>query len=180
MGSFSKIIKSKFGFFFAFLIGFLVLMIVAKNKKPLPMEDVVERATLVETFVLQERMLGPEIVAFGHVRPQKEWQAISEVEGRVTFKNSALERGQFVDEGVVLLKIDPLQYELQIAQSSADLESVKSELDSLEIEANNLKLSLDIEKNQLTIVEKEVKRQEKLLKRKLSSQSNFDQERRYL
>lgn len=180
MSMFSKLIKSKFGFFVAFLAGFLVLMVVAKNKKPLPMEAVSERAILVETVTLKERMIGSQIVAFGHVRPQKEWQAISEIEGRITYKNPMLERGKFIEQGTILLKVDPLQYELQVAQATADLASVKSELDSLVIEKNNLQLSLEIEKNQLKIVDNEVKRQERLLKKKLTSQSSYDAERRNL
>ncbi|MFC3152269.1 efflux RND transporter periplasmic adaptor subunit [Litoribrevibacter euphylliae] len=180
MAALPNLLKRKWSFFVVIAIGFLVLVTVVKNKKPLPVTDVSEKATLVETLSLSERMMGAQIIAFGHVKPQKMWQAISEVEGRVTYKNPSLERGKFIDKDTVLLTLDPLHYELQLAQAKADLDSVTSELERLDIEANNLKLSLEIERNQLTIVEKEVTRKKSLLSRKLTSQSSYDQERRNL
>jgi len=180
MNLINSVLRNKIGFFIVAAIGFIILMVVAKNKQPLPMSDVQEKVTLVETMPLAERSMGAQIIAFGHVKPQKHWQAISEVEGRVTYMNPSLERGKFLEEGTVLLTIDPLQYELQLAQAKADLDSVTSELDRLDIEANNLQLSLDIEQSQLKIVEQEVKRKKSLLTKKLTSQSSYDQERRTL
>lgn len=180
MAALPNLLKRKWSFFIVVAVGFLVLVTVVKNKKPLPVIDVSEKATLVETIPLSERVMGAQIIAFGHVKPQKMWQAISEVEGRVTYKNPSLERGKFIDKDTVLLTIDPLHYELQLAQAKADFDSVTSELERLVIEENNLKLSLDIERNQLTIVEQEVKRKKSLLTKKLTSQSSYDQERRNL
>ncbi|OMH28035.1 efflux RND transporter periplasmic adaptor subunit [Motiliproteus sp. MSK22-1] len=172
--------KSRWWFMLPVLLGIGALVFMVKNKQPLSLVPELERSTPVEVYTVVKHPLAPEIVAYGRVRPKRAWQAVAEIEGRLIYKHPQLERGQFLKAGTVLARVDPLQYELQLAEAKADLESVMSELSSLDVERDNTRLSLNIERRQLKLFEDELARKKSLLGKKLIASSSFDQEQRNL
>ncbi len=162
------------------LAGLAILVVAVRNRQPLPLEPLVERATPVEVYRVVRKELAPELIAYGHARPRRSWQAVAEVEGKLIYKNPELEKGKYLEADTLLARIDPLRYELQLAEARADLESAHSELASLDVERSNTKLSLEIERGQLQLAEEEVARKQALLKKKLLAGSSYDQERRNL
>ena len=172
--------KHRWWFILPVLLGLSALVFMVKNKQPLSLVPELERSTPVEVYTVVERQLAPEIIAYGRARPKRAWQAVAEIEGRLIYKHPQLEQGQFLKAGTILARIDPLQYELQLAEAKADLESVMSELSSLDVERDNTQLSLNIERRQLNLFEDELERKKSLLGKKLIASSSFDQEQRNL
>jgi len=170
-------INRKLLFFPALAVGVLILVAAIKMKPDLPVKPAEEKARLVKTLPLELKAMAPVAIGFGKVSPKFEWKAIAEVTGKVIFRNPALEKGRILAAGTELLKIDPLAYELKLAQTQADLSSSRTQLAKIDQEEKNLLDTLSIEKNRLTISKKELDRKLNLKQRGLTSLSDVDQQR---
>lgn len=169
-------INKKLLFFPALAVGVLTLVFAVKMKPDLPVKPAGDRARLVETTPLELRAMAPLAIGFGKVAPKIEWKAIAEVTGKVVYRHPQLEKGQVLQAGTEVLRIDPLDYELKLVQAQADLKSAQTSLAKLNQEEDNLKQTLKIEKNRLVISEKELDRKQNLRKKGLNSQSDVDQQ----
>ena len=90
------------------------------------------------------------------------------------YRHPDLDKGQVIPAGTVVLKVDPLDYELKLIQAEADLKSSQTSLAKLNQEEDNLNQTLKIEKNRLVISNKELQRKQDLRKKGLTSQSDVD------
>ena len=169
-------INRKHLFFPALAVGIIVLVVAIKSKPDLPLKPVENRTRLVDTISLELKAMAPKVTGFGKVEPKTEWKAIAEVSGQVVYRNPELEKGRVLLKGTEILRIDPLDYELVLAQAKADLHSSKTELAQLNLEEKNLKGSIAIERNRLELSKNELERKQNLRKRGLTSQSDLDQQ----
>ena len=167
-------ISKKLLFFPALAVGVIGLVVAINFKLDLPTKPAGDRARLVETVSLEQQMIAPLAVGFGRVVPKVEWKAIAEVTGQIVYRHPDLEKGQVIPEGTVVLKVDPLDYELKLIQAEADLKSSQTSLAKLNQEEDNLQQTLKIEKNRLVISNKELQRKKDLRKKGLTSQSDVD------
>lgn len=161
----------------AILFGIMVLVVAIKWRPAPSVKAAVSRERAVDVIQLQQQLIAPLISGFGRIKPKVEWQAIAEVTGKIIYRHPNLEKGRVMDAGTVILKIDPLDYELTLAQAEADLRSSQAQLAKLVQEDENLKSTLKIEKNRLVISKKEVTRKEELRRKGLTSQSELDLEK---
>lgn len=166
----------KLAFIPALLAGVAVLMLAINLRSTPAVKPALNKSRPVDVVTLQQLPLAPEVAGFGRVRPKVEWQAIAEVTGKVIYRHPGLEKGRVLDAGTVLLKIDPLDYELRLAQAEADVSSSQAQLAKLAQEELNLKTTLKIEKNRLAISQKELARKKELRLKGLTSQSAVDLE----
>ena len=81
-------------------------------KPDLPVKPAGDRARLVETTTLELRAMAPQAIGFGKIAPKLEWKAIAEVTGKIVYRHPKLEKGQVLQAGTEILRIDPLDYEL--------------------------------------------------------------------
>ncbi|KIE21611.1 acriflavin resistance protein [Vibrio sinaloensis] len=169
-------INKKLLFFPALAVGVIALVTAIKMKPQLPVKPAGDRARIVETIPLELRASAPLAIGFGKVEPKLEWKAIAEVSGRVVYRNPMLQKGQVLQAGTEVIRIDPLDYELKLVQAQADLKSAQTSLAKLSQEEANLKQTLKIEKNRLAIANKELERKQNLRKKGLTSQSDVDQQ----
>ncbi|MEH0759182.1 HlyD family secretion protein [Vibrio sp. 16] len=169
-------INKKLLFFPALAVGVIALVTAIKMKPQLPVKPAGDRARIVETITLELRASAPLAIGFGKVEPKVEWKAIAEVSGRVVYRNPMLQKGQVLQAGTEVIRIDPLDYELKLVQAQADLKSAQTSLAKLSQEEANLKQTLKIEKNRLAIANKELERKQNLRKKGLTSQSDVDQQ----
>jgi RND family efflux transporter MFP subunit len=95
------------------------------------------------------------------------------VAGRIVDIHPRLRDGEIISKGSPLLQIDPVDYQLNLAQAEA-------ELAELEVEATNAKASLSIEERSLSIAQREFQRISKLAKKGTASQSDVDDAERNL
>lgn len=73
-----------------------------------------DKPPLVETAAVEAHDRGLEIEVDGVVVPYREIELSAEVDGRVDYKNEVCRAGKYVEQGVLLLKIDPRDHELEI------------------------------------------------------------------
>ena len=162
-------------------IGVIILLLAIKLKPSVPVHPGAQAPRLVEVMSLTQASAQPQITGYGRAEPKLVWQALAEVSGEVVYRLPALEKGRFLKAGTELLRVDPLEYELALAQAQADLSSAKTQLARLEQQTANTELTLEIETSRLGLAKQELERQKKLRKQGLTSQSTLDtQKQSYL
>ncbi|MDP6376383.1 MAG: efflux RND transporter periplasmic adaptor subunit [Pseudomonadales bacterium] len=85
-------------------------------------------APVVRTVTAEPRTVRLSVNTHGTVVPRTESDLVPEVSGRVVEVSPALASGGFFVEGDVLLRIDPLDYEVALEQARAGLARAESEL----------------------------------------------------
>ena len=116
--------------------------------------------------------LRPTATAWGNLRAADSWVAVAEVQGEVIWRHRDLEPGRLIPAGIDVLRIDPADYELSLAQSQADLDALEAERAQLEAETENTRRILMLERERLSLAEAELERT-----RRLVAQGNVPQAR---
>ncbi len=149
------------------LAGILVLVLMAGNRK-LPVQETTEMpAKPVRVFPVQAVDLVPVAEGYGSVTPAQLWTAVAEVSGRIVELHPRLRDGEIIPAGTLLLRIDPVDYELSLAQAEA-------ELAALDVERKNAEASLEIEQRNLDLAQREFERISRLADKGTASRSNLD------
>ena len=86
-------------------------------------------AMLVEVTHAELGTFQPAILVMGTVRPDKEIVLSPRVGGEIVSISQSFTPGGFVDEGEVLLQIDPSDYEVVLLQRKSELLQTSAELD---------------------------------------------------
>ncbi|MDX2321997.1 MAG: HlyD family secretion protein [Moritella sp.] len=142
--------------------------------------EVIEPAQSVYVSHIQTQHIAPAVKGYGNVVAKNKWQAISEVNGKVIYKNHKLQRGTFINGGVELIRIDPTSYQLNLNTAQANLDNINSEVEKLDIEKQRLTRSYQVEQKTLALEEKEYQRNIKLNKKGTISASSLEQQERVL
>ncbi|WP_070970327.1 efflux RND transporter periplasmic adaptor subunit [Vibrio sonorensis] len=166
--------NKKWLFIPALACGVIVLFWAVNSKSDLPTNPAKDNARVVKTMMLEPVMMAPLAIGYGKASPKVEWQAISEVTGKLVYRHPRLEKGQLLPSGTKILQIDPLDYELKLAQAKADLNSSETSLAKLDQQQTNLEQTLNIEVRRLAIADKEYKRKQNLRKKGLTSESDVE------
>ncbi|MGB0941751.1 MAG: efflux RND transporter periplasmic adaptor subunit, partial [Marinomonas sp.] len=93
------------------------------------------------------------------------------------YQHPGLKNGAFISEGTLVLKIDPVDYELDLAQSQADLQTKKIEVKRVNLNEQQYLRSLEIETSRLALTKKELTRIETLQKKGVASKSSLEDQR---
>ncbi|MBN1852850.1 MAG: efflux transporter periplasmic adaptor subunit [Pirellulales bacterium] len=120
----------------------------------------------------------PRVLGYGTAKPAQVWQAVAEVKGRIIEIHPQLKAGAMLQEGEVLLRIDPVEYELAVAQFEADIAQATAQLEELTVKETNDQASLEIEQASLQLAERDLQRAEALLPKKAVAATTVDQEKR--
>ncbi len=150
---------------------------IGGREKPLQVPPT-EAARPVRVITLEAVDFVPRAVGYGPVEPAAVWQAVAQVSGKIAERHDDLHPGRLFDAGTVLLRIDPADYELAVAQFEATLESVKAELAELEMRESNTRLSLAIERQVLSLAEDDLARKRTLRRQGVASQAAVDEAER--
>jgi multidrug efflux pump subunit AcrA (membrane-fusion protein) len=154
----------------------LILLLTVVNKKAPQFVEDSSLAPLVAIEKATKHKIQPYVVGFGRVKPKEVWQSIAEISGRVIYRHPELETGKMLSAGTVLLKVDPVDYQLKLAQAKSDFNSSLAELKQIELNEATLKLSLEIEQKRLDLFQREYQRKLGLIKTGAVSQSTLDTE----
>ncbi len=157
------------------LIGVLVLVWQIAGREGPQQDPPREVSRAVRVVEVRATTFVPRAMGYGFVQPDRVWDAVAQVEGRIAARHPLLERGQILEAGSELLRIDPTDYELAVARAEADLASIRAQLAELEVEEKNLRSSLAIERRALDIEERELARQKKLRTKGNVSQARVDE-----
>ncbi len=148
-------------------LGILILVLMAAGKPPPARTGSSETARAVRTLEVRRMTLVPVADGYGSVQPAQVWSAVAQVAGRVVYVHPRLRNGEIIPAGEELLRIDPVDYELKLAQSRADLAE-------LETREGNTRASIEIEQSSLSLAERELQRLRKLVANSTASQSSAD------
>jgi RND family efflux transporter MFP subunit len=148
-------------------VGVLVVIFMASGKQPPTMNQSGEPSQSVRIVEAMSVDLVPEAAGYGEVQPGKVWAAVAQVAGRVIDTYARLRDGELVPAGTLLFRIDPVDYELKLAQANA-------ELAELDVQEQNAKASLAIDQSNLRLAQRESERLSKLSKKGTASQSDVD------
>lgn len=163
-------------FFPALFIGIVVLIIAVLSRQALPLKPSVSKSRPVDVLQLKKEDIAPVVIGFGRVEPKLIWQAIAQVSGKVVYRNRCLEKGQILPAGTLLLRIDPIDYQLAVAKAQANVTAKAAALDKLFLDEKNIKDTLEIETHRLPLSEDEFARKKKLNQKGLTSKSEVDDE----
>ena len=98
----------------------------------------------------------------GTVVPFREIQLAAEVSGRIIEKNANTRSGNFVQQGDVLYRIDPRDYELEVERLQRKLDQERATLVEQQQDIENARLLLDVAQQEMQLAEAEVTRMERL------------------
>ncbi|MGD8910510.1 MAG: HlyD family efflux transporter periplasmic adaptor subunit, partial [Chromatiales bacterium] len=148
-------------------LGILVLLLMAGGRKPPVQAETTTPAKPVRTLEVQQVDLVPVAEGYGSVKPAQLWTAVAEVSGRIVELHPRLRDGEILPAGTLLLRIDPVDHELNLAQAEAAL----AELD---VEQANAEANLMIEQRNQKIAQREFDRISKLAAKGTASRSSQD------
>ncbi|WP_299569429.1 HlyD family secretion protein [uncultured Shewanella sp.] len=160
--------------------GFIILFIAIAMRSSPELEAGHDKSRLVEVINLDKQHSMPVIKAYGRVAPKHSWQGIAEVGGKIIYRHPELETGRLIKAGTLVLAIDPLEYELKLAQAEANVNAAEAQLIQLNQKEVNLETSLQIEKQKLTLVDQEYQRKQALNVKNLISKSELETQKQAL
>lgn len=97
-------------------------------------------ATTVNVEKIERRDLDSTVSASGKVQPKRNVKISAETSGKVV--NLAVNDGDLVKKGQLLLQIDPRNLETAVQNREASLATQRSQLDQMKAQTDNLKINL--------------------------------------
>lgn len=119
--------------------------------------------------------ISPTVRGWGAVRAADTWTATAEVRGQVIWRHPDLEVGKLIAKGTEVLRIDPADYALTIAQSEADLMVLDAEAAQIVAETANTRRILALEEDRLRIAEADLARIKGLVTQGVNPQTRADE-----
>ncbi|WP_294607651.1 efflux RND transporter periplasmic adaptor subunit [uncultured Roseovarius sp.] len=122
--------------------------------------------------------IRPTASAWGNLRAADTWVAVAEVQGEVIWRHPDLEPGRLIPAGTKVLRIDPADYELALAQAEADLAALAAEDRQLTTETANTTRILALERDRLILAEADLARTRTLTEQGTAPQARADEAER--
>jgi len=133
-------------------------------------------APVAEYIEALPRPFVPRATGYGFAEPTTILEASAEVSGRITFMNPAVKAGALLEAGTELLRIDPTDYELSLAEARADLAVARAQKNEQSLLLASAKTAFEIAARNLSLGEANLARKRDLLKNSTISQASLDRE----
>ncbi|MFG0288493.1 MAG: efflux RND transporter periplasmic adaptor subunit [Rhodopirellula sp. JB044] len=159
----------------ACLFGYTFL---GERKRPQRTKPKKAAVTVVTTEALVPHQGTVEIQANGVVVPLREIKLATEVAGRIIEQSPNLRAGRIVDRDEVLIRLDPVEYQIEVERLRAQAAQEKSELTAADVGIENTKQLTVLAEQQLQIAGEERQRIGSLVNRQAASASEVDIARR--
>ncbi len=175
-----SIFTRKWLFFVPLAAGIAIFVFLTNRGAPPEQRASEPPARVVRTIEAPLVTEVPRALGYGRVKPERVWEAVAEVSGRIVETHPRLRKGAMLPEGELLLRIDPTEYELAVSQVQADILSTRAQLSEMAIKEANSRASLAIEEEALSLREAELARNAELVQKGTVSASEFEKEQRNL
>ncbi len=119
----------------------------------------------------------PQLTLYGETVAGREVQLRALVSGEVVEASPNLREGGEVSEGNLIIRIDPLDYEVALAETRAQIAETQARLEESEAQTRAQEAALERAREQLQIAERDLERAEQLVERGALSQQVLDQRR---
>ena len=149
------------------IIGIAILLVMKGGKQPPQLSSMSEPVTTVRTLQIVQADFVPRVQGYGSVQPASVWKSVAQVSGRIISTHPRLRNGEIIQQGEILFDIDPVDYELNLAQA-------ETQLAELNVQQDNTRSSLQIEQRNLDLATKEHQRLQQLVSKGSVSQSSAD------
>lgn len=133
-------------------------------------------APVVQSIPAEIDTLQPALNLFGQTRFSQTWQVTSEVTGRVN--NIAVQAGQRVNAGDVLITLTARDLERQLAQVNAQIDNLNAQIRQHGLQADADQATLLLQQELLNLNEQALRRVQDLASRNLASASDVESARR--
>ncbi|PVH28817.1 efflux RND transporter periplasmic adaptor subunit [Pararhodobacter oceanensis] len=120
-------------------------------------------ALAVRTLTVTPEDIRPSATVWGNLRAAQTWVAVAEVQGEVIWRHDDLQAGRLIPADTQVLRVDPADYALALAQAEADLAALGAEAAQLEAEASNTTRILALERERLALSEADLTRTNTLI-----------------
>lgn len=150
------------------------------TKPEAPRKPKLERAFNVRTATARVQTVRPTLEVFGTSIAGREVDIRALVAGRVVETSPSLRPGASVVAGTSLLKIDPLDYETQLAEAKAQLKEAQSKIAEFRASIASARASLAYARDQQALAERDVARAQPLVKRGVTSEKTVDDRKQVL
>lgn len=115
-------------------IGFCVRSVLVGMQNPPPEIDFVEPVLRVEVLRVQPEDVPVLIRGFGEVRPVTLLPVAAAVAGEIIEIHPRLEVGEVIPAGEVLFRVDPRDYEINVADAEANVSRAESRVAALRLQ----------------------------------------------
>lgn len=149
------------------IIGIVIMVVMKSGKLPPQLSETGEPVRTVRTLLIEKTDFIPIATGYGVVQPAQVWKSVAQVSGRIISMHPRLKNGEIIQKGEQLFQVDPVDYELNLAQA-------ETQLAELDVQLSNTQSSLKIEQRNLALAKKEQQRLQKLVKKGGVSQSSAD------
>ena len=160
------------------ILGILLFKNMASSRKTPEKVTEPEAAVVVQTETVTEVALSQTLKGFGTVVAAREWTAVPQISGKVTYVHPNLRTGEKVNSGDVLFTIETVDQDLEQQRILADQRALDAEIAQLKKREKQLKSSLNVARTTLQSLEREVQRYERLFQEGATPESTLDARRR--
>lgn len=138
----------------------IVVGVLKGSKKGPEKRPVQETSRKVRTLVIEPMDVVPRVVGYGHVEPDKVWQVVPQVSGKIILTSPIFGKGNFAGKGELLITLDPTDYELAVGQAEAEIRNIRAGLAELDMKEQNIERLLAIQHALLALQKKALERNE--------------------
>jgi len=162
----------------AVLVGVFIFVSLVKNKSAPEVIQLAETSRVVRVIDVPQLTVISTVHGTGNVKPSQVWQGVAQVSGKIIEMNPRLKKGALIKADVMLIKIDPSDYQLAMEEAETTIEATKAQLADLRVREKNSKASVLIEEKVLKINQAELERKRKLRNEGSITASEFEREQR--
>jgi multidrug efflux pump subunit AcrA (membrane-fusion protein) len=160
------------------ILGIFVFRSMVQNREAPKKATEPEAAIVVQTETAVKRALPQTLKGFGTVVSAREWTAVPQISGKVTYVHPNLRTGERVNADDVLFTIETVDQGLEQQRIQADQRTLDAEIAQLRKRKKQLLSSLDVANSTLQSLQREVQRYEKLYQQGATPETTLDARRR--
>ena len=149
----------------------LIAVILVKIQPVMQHEPQAGRVTPVKVIDLKRYSVKPAIKGFGIVEPDIQYEAKSEIAGKVVYVHPQLRNGAVFAKDTVVIRIEAEDFKISVKQAEADSAVSRANLREIKVKLKNTRVDLKLAREKMALAEKDLERYQALLKKRLISQS---------
>lgn len=152
----------------------IVAIIIIKLQPGMDHQPEAGFITPVKVIDVKQYTLKPAVIGFGIVEPDIQFEAKSEVAGKIVFVHPQLRNGAAFAEDTVVIRIEADDFQSSLQQAQANTAVNQARLREIKVKLKNTRTDLKLARQKLQLAQKDLARAGELIKRKLVSQSSFE------
>ena len=130
--------------------------------------------TTVEVIPVQRHNAGIDFTIDGEVIPFRRIDLIAEVQGRVIYKSEKCRIGQYVQKDELLMRIDPVDYQLAVDQAETAVSQAKVNIGENEVQKANVEKELILARERLELSRRDYERNQPLVEQRTITQVDWE------